>query len=70
MLAFFVFFWISGVIFNIALWSMALYNIDEYTLGDVLISVGCLLLPWGGWICLMLTSLYEHLDTIVIYRRK
>lgn len=70
MLVFLLIIWILGAIFNVGLWSMTMWDADEYTLGDVLIGVAFMLLSWCGWILLMFFPFYERLDSIVIYRRK
>lgn len=70
MLIFLLIFWILGAIFNVGLWSMTMWDADEYTLGDVVIGVSFMLLSWAGWIFLMFVPFYERLDAIIIYRRK
>ena len=70
MLVFLLIIWILGAIFNVGLWSMTMWDADEYTLGDVVIGVSFMLLSWGGWIFLMFIPFYERLDAIVIYRKR
>lgn len=70
MLIFLLITWILGAILNVGLWSMTLWDADEYTLGDVLIGVSFMFLSWCGWILLAFIPFYERLDSIVIYRKK